>query len=280
VAASESVKAQVTVVVLPLSSIRLRSDTTTLNPVGETDWLERGHGGGEGLRPMIKSSIGRAADRVSIRSVLRGGDVRSPRKPRRRTKALVGWLLYCCTAVGGTAAAFTVRATLFPQLGGPTKALWVSPTPEVPLTTEHGASSSEGKDTTPVFVKAAVVAAAATAGPGSSADAQTVPSASSPDADRGNAADNHGPSANAGPSRGTTVAHDPNGGPGTIVDEHPTDPAGPGSSTSVDPTAPTVSTPDSPAPSTTTPDPESGKDKGGGGGGGGGGGHSTDPPTP
>ena len=104
-------------------------------------------------------------DRVSIRSVLRGGDVRSPRKSRRRTKILVGWFVYCGIAVGGTAAAFTVRDTLFPQLGGPSKALWVSPTPEVPLTTEHGASSTEGDDTTPVAVQAAAVVAAETAGP-------------------------------------------------------------------------------------------------------------------
>ena len=238
------------------------------------DWLERGHGGGDGLRPMIKGSSERAADRVSIRSVLRGGDVRSPRKSRRRTKALVGWLLYCCIGVGGTAAAFAVRDTLFPQLGGPTQALWVGPAPEGPLTTEHGASSREGDNTTPITIAPAIVAAAEEAGPGSSIDAQTVPSALSPDA--GNAVGIHGPSANAGPATGTSVAQGPGGGHGIIVDEHPTDTSNSGAapSASPDPTVTTVSTPGAPTPSTSTPvaADSSGKGKGGGGGGGDGGG--------
>ena len=62
--------------------------------VDDLEWLEHGHGGGEGLQPMIKGSTARAADRVSIRSVLRGSDGAPPRATRRRTKALVGWLLY------------------------------------------------------------------------------------------------------------------------------------------------------------------------------------------
>ena len=263
---------QVAVVVLPLSSIRTRSDTTTLKPVGEIDWLERGHGGGDGLRPMIKGPAGRVADRVSIRSVLRGGEVRSPRKLRRRTKALVGWMVYCCIAVGGTAAAFTVRATLFPQLGGPTQALWVSPTPEVPLTTEHGATSTEGDDTTPIAVQAAAVVAAETAGLGSSADTQTVPSASSPDADQGNTNDNRGRGANAGPSTGTSVGEGPGGGHGTIVDETPTIAPSSEPGTSADPTT-TVSTS---GPTTTAPDTDGGKGGGGGGDGGGSGGGGSD----
>ena len=70
---------------------------------------------------MIKGSSSRAVDRVSIRSVLRGTDsAEAANCRRRRNKALVGWLLYCATAVGGTAAAFTVRETLFPSLGAPT----------------------------------------------------------------------------------------------------------------------------------------------------------------
>lgn len=249
------------------------------------DWLERGHGGGDGLRPMIRGSSKRAADRVSIRSVLRGGDVRSPRKPRRRTKALVGWLVYCCIGVGGTAAAFTVRDTLFPQLGGPSKALWASPAPEVPVTTEHGASSTAGDDRALITIAPAIIAAAEEAGPGAFIDAQAVPSASSPDAENGKAVDTHGPSANADSATGTSVAHGPGGGHGTIVDEQPAEPSasGPGPSAGADPTATTtVSTPGSPAAGTTTtvdPDP-SGKGKGGGGGGdgGGGGGHGGDPP--
>ncbi len=247
------------------------------------DWLERGHGGGDGLRPMIKGSTGRADDRVSIRSVLRGGDVRSPRKPRRRTKALVGWLLYCCTAVGGTAAAFTVRDTLFPQLGGRSNALWVSPA-KVPLTTEHGAPSREGDDSMPSPI-APVVAAPATTQETLSVDDQNVPSALSPDADQATA-DNHGPSANAGPTTGTNVDHDPAGVHGTIVDENPvgTSNSVPGSSTSVDPTSTAVSSPGSSTSSTTTPaDATSGKGGSGGGSGTGGGSdgvHSTDPPTP
>src|SRR4249920_1226193 len=98
---------------------RPRPRSSTLAVMGEHDWLERGHGGGEGLQPMIKGSAAVVAARASIRSVLRGTDVpMSRRRPtRRRTKALVGWMLYCFTAVGGTAAAFTVRDTLFPSLG-------------------------------------------------------------------------------------------------------------------------------------------------------------------
>jgi hypothetical protein len=66
---------------------------------------------------MIKGSSTRGADRVSVRAVLRGVPAAAQRPPRRRTKALVGWLIYCGVAIGGTAAAFTVRDTLFPALG-------------------------------------------------------------------------------------------------------------------------------------------------------------------
>lgn len=238
--------------------------------VGQGDWLERGHGGGDGLRPMIKSTAWRAVDRVSIRSVLRGGEVRPPRKPRRRTKALVGWLLYCCTAVAGTAAAHTVRDTLFPQLGGPSQALWVSPSPEVPRPTEHGSSSTEGPDTTSVTVDAAIVAASERPGPRYSPDAQPVPSASSPNADQ-LVVDHHGPSAGAGPSTGSGVPQGPDGHHDTIVDVNPTVTSNASPRTSADPTSTTVSTPNSPAStSTTTPDSDGGKGPGGGSGGGGG----------
>ena len=66
---------------------------------------------------MIKGSSTRGADRVSVRAVLRGVPAAAQRPPRRRTKALVGWLIYCGVAVGGTAAAFTVHDALFPALG-------------------------------------------------------------------------------------------------------------------------------------------------------------------
>lgn len=225
---------------------------------------------------MIKSTARRAVDRVSIRSVLRGGEVRLPRKQRRRTKALVGWLLYCCTAVGGTAAAFTVRDTLFPQLGGPSQALWVSPSPEVPRRTEHGSSSTEGPDTTPVTVDAAIVAASEGPVPDYSPDAQTVPSASSPNADQV-VVDNRSPSAGAGPPTGSGVPQGPDGGHGTIVDVNPTVTSNSSPGTSADPTSTTVSTPSSPAStSTTTPDTDGGKAPGGGGGSGGGGGRGGD----
>jgi hypothetical protein len=70
---------------------------------------------------MIKGSSAAGA-RASIRQTLRGGDASTGRRRvRRRTKALVGWMLYCLTAVGGTAAAWTVRETLFPALGAPTQ---------------------------------------------------------------------------------------------------------------------------------------------------------------
>jgi hypothetical protein len=119
---------------------------THTGDMGEDDWLERGHGGGEGLKPLIKDSSDRAPDRVSIRGVLRG--TTPPPKPRRRTKALVGWLLYCATAVGGTAAAFTVRDTLFPSLGAPTKrGVWATSnvdTTLVPL--QHGSTTSMSRD--------------------------------------------------------------------------------------------------------------------------------------
>jgi len=70
---------------------------------------------------MINASADRASDRVSVRDVLRGAQTAVKRPPRRRTKALVGWLLYCVTAVGGTAAALSVHDTLFPTLGGSTQ---------------------------------------------------------------------------------------------------------------------------------------------------------------
>ncbi len=137
----------------------------TLVVVGDQDWLDKGHGAGEGLQPMIKRSAPHAFDRVSIRSVLRGTDAPKPRNSRRN-KALVGWLLYCATAVGGTAAAFTVRDTLFPSLGAPTdNRVW--PNPDTTLTTEHGSASTDDTRTT---VTPTTLAATTLAAVGGSAD--------------------------------------------------------------------------------------------------------------
>src|SRR3954452_14084832 len=110
-------------VVVPLYCCEPLGPSAHLASVGDEDWLERGHGGGESLQPLIKGSSDRATDRVSVRAVLLGASAALYRRPRRRTKALVGWLLYCATAVGGTAAAFTVRDTLFPSLRARTKAV-------------------------------------------------------------------------------------------------------------------------------------------------------------
>ena len=229
-----------------------------------------GHGGGEGLRPMVKGSSGRAVDRVSIRTVLRGGEVAPSRMPRRRTKALVGWLLYCCTAVGGTAAAFTVRDTLFPSLGAPTRrAVWANATAETTLTTEHGSSSTSQ----PVETVTATAIPATTASTPESVEPQTVPSVSDDSQGPSTSVTGHGPS-NGVPPTGTTVANPSSGpGPGTTVDDRPTDTSTPTSASTPggpDPTA--ASTPADPVTSGTDPSQQSGKAKGGGGGG--------DPTTP
>ena len=241
--------------------------------VGDQEWLEKGHGGGEGLRSMIKGSTVRAAERVSIRSVLRGSDGAAPRAPRRRTKALVGWLLYCCTAVGGTAAAFTVRDTLFPSLGAPTKAAIWANNPDTTLTTEHGASSTEGKESTLEAITVPTTTASTLA---ASIEAVTVPASSASSEGPGNSVDNRGPGTD-GPATGTTVVGPTSSGPGpgTTVDDHPTDTSTPGSvstPTSADATPTSASTP---APSSTDAG-QSGKGGGGGGGSPGG----PPPPTP
>ena len=208
---------------------------------------------------MIKGSTARAAERVSIRSVLRGSDSAAPRASRRRTKALVGWLLYCCTAVGGTAAAFTVRDTLFPSLGAATKpAIWGNSS-DTTLETEHGSSSTEGKEAT----LEAITVPATTA---SSIEAQTVPASSASSEGPGSSVDNRSPGD--GPATGTTVVGPSSSGPGpgTTVDDHPTESSTPGSAstpTSADATPTSASTP---GPSATDPGHQGGKGGGSGGG--------------
>jgi hypothetical protein len=249
------------VVVLPLYCCYSRRCAATLSSVGEQDWLDKGHGGGEGLQPMIKGSPSPAADRVSIRSVLRGPVSGTPRSPRLRNKALVGWLLYCATAVGGTAAAFTVRDTLFPSLGAPTdNRVWVRPSSDTTLTTERGSSSTANVDTT----AATVATTTATTPP--SVEAQTVPTVSNPEQGPSDTIDSSGPGSGGATPPVTTVDDQPDGpGPGTTVADRPTDTSTPGSPpSSVDATPPS-------APGDTSPGHQSGK--GGGGGG-------DDPPTP
>jgi uncharacterized membrane protein YgcG len=250
----------------------------TLGAVGNEDWLERGHGGGESLQPLIKSAPERGADRVSVRGVLGGASTAAKRPPRRRTKALVGWLLYCATAVGGTAAAFTVRDTLFPSLGAPTKAAtWLNraaaphntaPTETTPPPGSDAVAGAILVETNPSVIPPSV-------------EDQTVPSTS----DQGTSSSTQGraPTARSGPGTGTTVDDNPSRGPGpgTTVDEDDPAATSPTGTTphEDDPVTTVSTTPDPSAPATTDPD-HKGKGGGGGdsggGGGSGGGGHSGD----
>ena len=251
-----------------------RRVAATLNRVGDEEWLESGHGGGEGLQPMIKGSSPDAFDRVSIRSVLRGAEAPRPRRSRRRNKVLVGWLLYCATAVGGTAAAFTVRDTLFPSLGAPTDdRVWPDPkAAETTLTTEHGSSSIAEIDTTVGATVATTVATTAI----QSVEAQTVPTSVEEAQGTGISVDNRGSGTAVAP--GTTVNGNPTSGPGpgTTVDDHPTDTSTPGSA-SIPPAGPeaTQTSGSTPAPAEGDAGHQNGK---GGGDGGGGGDHGTSIP--
>ena len=215
---------------------------------------------------MIKGSTATAAERVSIRSVLRGSDAAGLRASRRRTKALVGWLLYCCTAVGGTAAAFTVRDTLFPSLGAPTKAaIWASNIDST-LSTEHGSSSTEGKEST---LEALAVPDTTASTLASSIEDQTVPSSSASSDGPVSSVDNRGPGGD-GPSTGTTVvgptASGP--GPGTTVDDHPTESSTPSSASTPNSADATPTSASTPAPSGTDTGHQNGKGGGGGSSGG------------
>ena len=249
-----------------------RRVAATLNRVGDEEWLESGHGGGEGLQPMIKGSSPDAFDRVSIRSVLRGAEAPRPRRSRRRNKVLVGWLLYCATAAGGTAAAFTVRDTLFPSLGAPTDdRVWPDQkAADTTLTTEHGSSSTAEIDTT----VGATVATSVAITPGQSVEAQTVPTSVEEAQGPGNSVDNRGSGTAAAP--GTTVNPTSGPGPGTTVDDHPTDTSTPGSA-SIPPAGPetTQTSASTPAPAEGDAGHQNGK---GGGDGGGGGDHGTSVP--
>ncbi len=239
--------------------------------MGENDWLERGHGGGEGLRPLIKGSADGAADRVSIRSVLRG--TTPPRKPRVRTKALIGWLLYCATAVGGTAAAFTVRDTLFPALGAPTeRGVWASANVDSTRTIEQASTSTIDTDT--AFLEAAVLKAIVEDAPESSINAGTVPETTVADQGPNTSVDNGAPGPHREPGTVVIVDEGPSGGPGSTVDAQPTDTSTP--PTVAEPTVPSTSTPDPTATTTSMPSSDA-SGHGGGGDGGSGGGHTTLP---
>jgi hypothetical protein len=186
---------------------------------------------------------------------------------------LVGWLLYCATAVGGTAAAFTVRDTLFPSLGAPTKrGVWATSnvdTTLVPL--QHGSTTSMSRDA--VVLEAAMQEEIIEGTPTSSVDAATVPTAP---AEHGpiTSVDNLDPARGKGPSTVTIVDEGPASGPGpgTTIDEHPSDTSPP--TTIGEPTSPL--TPD-PGVTTTTVDPDPSGKGGGGGKGKGGGDHTTLP---
>ncbi len=227
--------------------------------MGDQDWLERGHGSGAGLQPMIKGSSGRVGDRVSIRSVLRGAD--APRRTRRRTKALVGWLLYCCTAVGGTAGAWTVRETLFPSLGAPTtRSVWENPRVDTPVTTEHGSRSTES---TEGLETAAIETVVDTTQP--SITDQTAPSDSSSGEVPGIPVADNGSGSGKTPATGTTIAADPSSdpGPGTTIADDPSD-----TSSSISPTNGDSTTTTNAGPDTSDSSSGSGENSGKGGDGG------------
>ena len=197
---------------------------------------------------MIKESTPAAFDRVSIRSVLRGTEAPKPRGSSRRNKALVGWLLYCAVALGGTAAAFSVRDTLFPSLGASTdNRVWPNPKAvDSTVTSEHG-SSTIAEAATTAAAAAALVEATATPTV-ASVEPETVPTVSNPSQGPGNSIDSSGPGGGATPAPGTTVDDSSKGpGPGTTVAEHPTETSTPGSASTPPASA------DAPATSASTP---------------------------
>jgi hypothetical protein len=263
--------------------------------VGEQEWLEQGHGGGEGLQPMIKGSSGGAGERASIRNALRGTDSAAPRRgARRRNKALVGWLLYCCTAAGGTAAAWTVRETLFPALGAPTeRSVWKNSNSDTTVTTKPESGSTEADE---IKVISADVAGSTVSIAGSPNEGSGAPSTTQAVGGPSNSVDNRGTNGGNAPQTGTTVVDGQSGTPGGPVATPAANPSGPGGPvTSVDnhgngtntSTPASVSNPpasvDPPVtaaslPGSVTTD-VSGGGSSGGGGGGGGGGSPGGPPT-
>jgi hypothetical protein len=172
--------------------------------VGEQEWLEQGHGNGDALKPMIEGPARDAGERVSNARLSRTSALTATRRgSRRRTRALVGWLLYCCTAVGGTAAAWTVRETLFPSVGAPTaRTVWDNPGTDTtpPTPTDAATPSTE-------VVETALNAATAATTP-EPASEEAVNSASGPGGDPTNIIDDHRANAVGGPQTGTTVAGD------------------------------------------------------------------------
>jgi hypothetical protein len=256
---------------------------------------------------MIKPAAG-DGQRVSIRQVLRGSNTPVGRfRPRRRTKVLVGWLAYCLTAVGGTAAAWTVREALFPSGGPSTKSVWVNPghdtIPPAKDDSDDAVAPSPtvapaAADVTVAPLAGAVIDAATAVSssslPGRDGASPTVPvgpsglPAANPGAGTGSGGAGASPAAGTPaprPVTATTADAGNNSGPG-----------GPGPTTApvvatttpspkaTQPTTPTIPDPPtsqepnvSPAPTSadTVPD-QSGKGKGGGGKGGGG---TTTPTT-
>ncbi len=221
-------------VVLPLYRSDSRLGVATLLYVGKRDWLENGHGDGERLQPIIDAS---AADGVSILDVLRRADRFTPRsRSRRATKALVGWVLYCGVAAGGTAAAWTVRATLFPSPGAPTpRSVWENSSSHPTRSTESEVASTATADTS-VDLRVAAAAVNVTV---SSINGQTVPTASLPGAGPNNTVDDHGSDQGSVPETGTTLPNTSSG-------------SGPSGSTPSGST-PSGSTPSGTGPSSTGP---------------------------
>jgi len=211
---------------------------------------------------MIKGSAGKGADRVSVRAVLRGVPAAAKRPPRRRTKALVGWLIYCSVAVGGTAAAFTVRDTLFPAIGSAPRPrnVWGNDAVAADETTEHNSTPVPG---TEVFEQVVLTETDPSAS-ATSIDDATVPSVSNEGP--GSSIDSHGPGTQTGPN--TTVDDNPNRGPGpgTTVDDHDPEATSPTTPAHDDDPATTATTTPDPNVTGTTVADNSGKGKGGGGG--------------
>jgi hypothetical protein len=181
--------------------------------------------------------------------------------------------LYCATAVGGTAAAFTVRDTLFPALGAPTKrGVWATSNVDTTVSAQqHGSTTTMSRDV--VILEAAMQQEIVESASQSSIDAATVTTAPVAEQAPNSSVDDRVPGSNRGPGgivAGTDEGPASGPGPGTTIDQHPTD-------TSTPPTNPPTlgepappSTPD-PTVTTTTVQGDGGKGKGGGGGGGGGG---------
>jgi hypothetical protein len=179
-------------------------------------------------------------------------------------------LLYCVTAVGGTAAALSVHDTLFPTLGGSNEA--------GPLTGvwQNGVNPDETTeaDSTPVASTGTVAQAVSLSTESSvnesSSDDRTVASAAPTQAPE-SSIDGRVPATGGATRTGTTVSDDPSRGPGpgTSVDDSGPRSTAPNTTKrgDDDPVTTATSTPDRTG--TSTPDDQSGRGGGNGGGGGG-----------